>query len=155
MYKRQDPFYAPNSAGSNPGNNFDVIDQGFLPNLHLYSWSGNYQDSIDICAFASGETGEIGLKIESLADRGGIGVYLVDDGIGQNPINAVGGGFISLVAPTGFSFQNFTSINGDWQFHERDNRPSENSKSDYISFKSSRDFEIEHLNSNDQILLFT
>ncbi len=38
-----DPFNVlPNSANNNPGNNFDVIDKGYLPILYLYAWSRNY-----------------------------------------------------------------------------------------------------------------
>jgi len=150
-----DPFYAPNSAGKNPGNNFDVIDKGFLPNLFLYSWSGNYQDSIDICTNNPAGSEEVGLKLELLADRSSIGVYLIDDGIGPSPTRSTVNGFISLVAPTRFSFKNFSSVNGGWAFYERNNRPIENPKFDYINFKSSGSFTVDSLTPNSPVLLFT
>lgn len=50
-----DPFYAPNSAGNNPGNNFDAIDKGYLPSLFLYGWVGNYGYSAWSCGDCDGD----------------------------------------------------------------------------------------------------
>ncbi len=41
-----DPFYKPNSANTNSGNYFPLLD---ITTESIFHWIGNYQDCIDIC----------------------------------------------------------------------------------------------------------
>lgn len=63
------------------------------------------------------------------------GVYVrPDTTITPSDSTEVGSGQVTLVAPTGFTYSGFTSVNGIWIENARVNAPPENPDRDYISF---------------------
>jgi hypothetical protein len=56
LIEDNDPFMAPNSHGTNPGNDLGIIDAGAQGGLQYYAYAGNYEGNEVQAVFTSNKT---------------------------------------------------------------------------------------------------
>jgi hypothetical protein len=100
---------------------------------------------------------QLEFKLQLLDDTTKWGVYVRHNGSGGSPTTntITGSGQVTIIAPTGFLFQNLTNVSGSWLQNARVNAPTENATRDYISVGFQTDNPQIIVSDTSETLLFT
>lgn len=98
---------------------------------------------------------QLELKIQLMPDTLSWGVYVTPNGVSPTTSTITGSGQVTLVAPTGFSYNNLANVSGSWIENARVDQPTENPLYDYISFGFITDAPQIVYQAGEETLLFT
>ncbi|MEO1258000.1 MAG: T9SS type A sorting domain-containing protein [Bacteroidota bacterium] len=158
-----DPYCAPNSMNSNPGNDLSVIQ--FSAGIQYYNYVGNFARHAWDCFDNDGDGYANGLEdtngngfydeddesdlddVESIPVEEGFlfklqliaenrwGVYAKPHGIFPDSTTITTEGRVTVVMPNGTTLDSFTSYNGQWGTDMIIDSPSENPDAQYTIFQ--------------------